>query len=745
MLPNMSKDWRFAHSPHVEIGGLRSYAGTPLLCKTASGGQVALGSLCVASNEEGLELSSSQAKGLIRSAEMLSDELINRVRLNRQAQRRLMADLITDMQQQANVRDIRGVVKGVIESVYPECKVSFQTSYDGHVHLTGRPPMCASEAENGLWEDVNYVEQAILESNHTELIRASQTVRAIVQHTTVPEPLYMVVDSMDIQQVFDDIDSWFVEKCAAILCSILQQRVLDEALQAKDNFLRGITHQLRTPIHGVLGSCELLGDELNSSPRTGNDDEEGFRTRATAILNAINSSGQELMVTVNNILRLNRWSEITGEVQKPEMCDLYELEEDVNHEVSQRNPPSKNKDIFVLFESRLEPGAHLLWIDKALLKECLQALVCNGVQHTIHGGVTIRTTYDGRNAILIFDVIDTGCGISPEDWQRIFEPYEKGDNVSAGAGVGLTLASRVAAQLGGKLSMMASEKGKGSHFRLELYDPILACGLPPSTPSWKRNFVPRHYREVSSPSGHNSTLGIEFARFLDHGGLTKTTDAQTAINIFSHAECSESDDDIFQALSKTSPDQATICLLPSDYILESLQRGPLPSHVMTFAGPFLSRGLEEILQRINDFYKSKYDACREDGNIASPLSLEDGMQPMMVLPDVIPAITETPTPRALLVDDNPINLRIIRMYCERRGIQNVTAEDGLQAVQAFESAAAAHEPFNLILMDLQMPHCDGAHATEQIRVLEQKMKCTPANIFIRKSCTPLVSRRYAVC
>jgi CheY-like chemotaxis protein len=98
-------------------------------------------------------------------------------------------------------------------------------------------------------------------------------------------------------------------------------------------------------------------------------------------------------------------------------------------------------------------------------------------------------------------------------------------------------------------------------------------------------------------------------------------------------------------------------------------------------------------------------------------------------------------PMALLVDDNAINLRLLEMYCSRRGLPYRTARDGAEAVRVFRNHRMPVEdpllkqplvtqPFDLILMDLQMPVCGGIDATRQIRALEQEHNWGKSVIFI---------------
>jgi hypothetical protein len=128
-------------------------------------------------------------------------------------------------------------------------------------------------------------------------------------------------------------------------------------------------------------------------------------------------------------------------------------------------------------ECALPAGVHLVRTDHDLLRQCLDALVSNAVRFTPAGSVTLRTSLespaDEGVPSLVYDVIDTGPGVSPADAARIFLPFEKADVHAPGAGLGLTVAAHVARALGGEVSIVASSPN-GSHFRLRLAHPTLA-------------------------------------------------------------------------------------------------------------------------------------------------------------------------------------------------------------------------------------------------------------------------------
>jgi GAF domain-containing protein len=247
MLPNMASDWRFKHSPHVEEGGLRSYAGATLRCKADTGEDIALGSLCIASNSEQPPLTPAQQDALVRFADMITSEIVARAREARRQQRQFMADLIAQTHKYTSPGAVKDHIFDIIAQVYPDAVISVQDAPPNNtVSLPNHVPVDFNAFQDGLWEDSELIEQLIVTQNHTHLV-SEATVRAIAHPCQkIPTTKYLVVASTNVQFVFDDVDSWFIDKCASLMADSTQETRLKEALTAKEAFLRGITHQLRT-------------------------------------------------------------------------------------------------------------------------------------------------------------------------------------------------------------------------------------------------------------------------------------------------------------------------------------------------------------------------------------------------------------------------------------------------------------------------------------------------------------------
>lgn len=603
----------------------------------------------------------------------------------------------------------------LIREVYPSTHVEIYQASDNTIPLPNHHPINAASVQDGLWEDAEYIDELIRTANFTR-ISTSRTVRAIVHPCqSHPHRKFLIVASSHVQTVFDDVDSWFVEKCATALANTVRESNLREATRAKDKFLRGITHQLRTPIHGVLASCELLTEELaaRNPPASASD---ASAIGHLSIINTIRDSAKELMTTVNNILRLNRWEETAAVRQHFGLQSLAHLEDDIMREMKQVVSRHDLSRIPILFENRLASDGYITIVDPSLLKECVQSLILNALSNDNDGAVIIRIAAPPDNSRLTFDIMDAGCGIAPADQGRIFEAFEKINPHSRGAGLGLTLAAKIAASMDGNVSLVASSQdpgNHGSHFRAEFYKPVFThSNLNNPSLSASLQHIPREFYIAHAPD-QRLELVSHFASFLEFQGFKRASAPKGSFVVIAYTP----DTAKFQKLvDLLEPGQRSICLAPAGTEMKKLFGDRVGFH----SGPFLSARLQDMLKEIDRAYQ------RQD--------LKDSM----VLPEARPGfgidllriseleIVTPPTPPpeadpiALLVDDNVVNLRILQMYCEKRNITYSTAINGQEAVEQFTRSLEDGRPINLVLMDLQMPVCDGIEATRQIRGVEGK-------------------------
>lgn len=218
----------------------------------------------------------------------------------------------------------------------------------------------------------------------------------------------------------------------------------------KSQFLATMSHEMRTPLHGILGTVALLRGRTRPP-----EDEEG--------LDLVERSGQHLLGMISDILDFSR-IEAGSTTLEDRPYDLRIVLEDVIR-MSQAVAQAKG----------LALGAAIdvpeTWVcgDAARLRHVLHNLVGNAVKFTEHGEVVLRALVTGDR--LRIQVRDTGVGIAPEHLARVFEPFHQADNSyarrHAGTGLGLTLSRALARAMGGDV-IVESSTGAGTVFTLDL-------------------------------------------------------------------------------------------------------------------------------------------------------------------------------------------------------------------------------------------------------------------------------------
>ncbi len=234
------------------------------------------------------------------------------------------------------------------------------------------------------------------------------------------------------------------------------RRAAVEASEAKSRFVASMSHEIRTPLSAVLGYADLL-ERLPERPER----------RAWARQVAHNA--RHLLALVDDILDLSK-IEAGALVLEPAAVSLFELMADLDG-LFRALAEEKRLDLTLQVDGEV-PDA--LEVDPLRLRQVLINLVSNAIKYTDRGRVSVRasvTRPEGAGSPrLRVEVADTGVGIGPADQARLFQPFTQvgaGAVRRAGAGLGLSIARRLARLLGGELSLR-SEAGRGSTFTLEL-------------------------------------------------------------------------------------------------------------------------------------------------------------------------------------------------------------------------------------------------------------------------------------
>jgi len=242
------------------------------------------------------------------------------------------------------------------------------------------------------------------------------------------------------------------------------RQVSEQASKAKSTFLANMSHEIRTPMNAVLGCAQLL---LN---------DQSFSTRQAELLRIIERSGDHLLDMINDILDISM-IEAGRVVLKEEVFDVEDLLQDMKA-VFSMSAEAKGLRFFVDYEENLP---QYILADGGKLRQVLVNLLGNAIKYTKKGGVVLRVRTDckpvqsGENlgdmqhCSLLFEVEDSGSGISEEVLDKLFSPFEQpvGGVKPGGTGLGLPISSKLVQLMGTRLSV-ESKVGIGSCFFFRL-------------------------------------------------------------------------------------------------------------------------------------------------------------------------------------------------------------------------------------------------------------------------------------
>lgn len=249
---------------------------------------------------------------------------------------------------------------------------------------------------------------------------------------------------------------------------VLEQRAAElvEASRAKSEFTANITHELRTPLHGILGLGELLEERVYGD----------VTPQQIEAIQTMRKSANGLLELIDSLLVLARAESLRVEVDLAPV-DLSEV---VNSVIATGHMVVGNRGLTL--DAQLDPQLPLVTTDRRKLVQVLVNLLANAIKFTPdEGTVTVEARVDPRGVRIA--VRDTGLGIAPEALDRIFLPYVQADGSPVrqhgGAGIGLSVVSTLCDLLGIDM-VVDSEPGQGSTFTL--FVPLVAPTRKTGTP-----------------------------------------------------------------------------------------------------------------------------------------------------------------------------------------------------------------------------------------------------------------------
>lgn len=477
---------------------------------------------------------------------------------------------------------------------------------------------------------------------------------------------------------------------------------------AKSRRLATAGHEIRTPLHGILGMADLLA-------------ETALSPEQTSYVRAIRTSGAALLGLVDDVLDLARL-EAGRLALAPEPVDLQALVEDV---VELLAPRAQGKGLELA--SIVAPGlARRVEADPILLRQVLINLAGNAVKFTRRGGVALEVepaTADAAGRIL-FRVRDTGLGIADDDVDRIFGEFEQVDPTAAprggGSGLGLAIARTLVARMGGELRL-TSRLGEGSVFSFDLWLPPIEGRDLASPPLAGRRVALLSDGVVEPPLllRRLHALGADAVQLRDPSGFDGTARFDVVlIDGDDHAG------DRLAVLKAQRSDlaPAVVMITPSDRArLAELRRAGFAAHLVK---PVRAASLARVVA-----------ALGAGEGLDEPA---EGSAPP-------PSPGTTAGLDLLLADDNEINALLGRALLQSLGHRVTVVADGTAAVEAIAAARGRGRPFAGVLMDLHMPGMDGFAAIRALRLAESGAADRLAIIALTADGTAAAAMRARAC
>ena len=466
------------------------------------------------------------------------------------------------------------------------------------------------------------------------------------------------------------------------------------ANQAKSEFLATVSHEIRTPINGIIGMTHLaLETSLTPEQRE--------------YIETVKGSSDSLLHVINDILDFSKI-----EARKLELTPtMFSLRQCLDETLKSLAVRAHEKQIELI--SCVAPTTpDTLTSDAARLRQVLVNLIGNAIKFTVQGQVVLNVGLAADHAgltksaedseTLQFSIRDTGIGIPADKQASIFDPFTQADGSTTrkfgGTGLGLTISSQLVAMMGGQI-WLESEPGRGScfHFtvRVGSHPQSSALETPrlPATLEGARVLIAEDNREASE------TL----ARILLSWNL-KPTLAHTGAMAWA---CMKQAEGSGQPFSFILLDEHLSGL--ETLALEIRTFNPTPRVVVLRQTGWPGESIGQLLGH-------------DSTSVSKPVQESDLLAALIALS--APEFHQSPVPtrpspsmkqplRLLLAEDNEVNQKLGVAILKKQGHSVVVVRNGREAVEAVE-----REAFDAVLMDVQMPEMSGLEAARAIRELE---------------------------